>query len=394
MQVNYQFIDTLTGLEDFAKSLEGVTSVAVDLEADSMYHFQEKVCLLQMASGAASVVIDPIQIKDMSSLKPLFFNRKIKKIFHGADYDVRSLYRDFNIQINNLFDTQAACMFLGYKETGLNAVLKQKFGVSLNKKYQKKDWSVRPLPEKMIEYAVADAAYLIPLAEMLEKELEKKGRLYWVHEENKILSEVRTVSNDDNPLYLKFKGAGKLDRRSLAVLEALLGFRMHLAERKDKPLFKVFSNNALMKVALKKPVDLPSLKKAEAFSPKQIKMYDNHVIDMVAGALQIPQNELPLYPKKRAPRVDASVAARVKALKSWRDSKSQMLEIDPGLLCNNLLISAVAVQNPLNAKALEKIEELKNWQRKEFGREIIALLRKAATVQPLRHTGTKKESGL
>jgi ribonuclease D len=375
MQVNYQFIDTLTGLEDFAKSLAEVPSVAVDLEADSMYHFKEKVCLLQMASGTASVVIDPILIKDMSSLKPLFSNRKIKKIFHGADYDVRSLYRDFNIQINNLFDTQVASMFLGYKETGLNAVLKQKFGISLNKKYQKKDWSVRPLPEKMIEYAVADAAYLIPLAEMLEKELEKKGRLDWVHEENKILSEVRSVSNDGNRLYLKFKGAGKLDRRSLAVLEALLQFRMQIAVKKDKPLFKVFSNNALMKVALKKPVDLPSLKKAEAFSPKQTKIYGNPVIDIVAGALQIPQNELPLYPKKRAPRVDASVAARVKVLKSWRDSKSQMLEIDPGILCNNLLISAAAVQNPLNAKALEKIEELKNWQRKEFGREIIALLR-------------------
>jgi ribonuclease D len=246
----------------------------------------------------------------------------------------------------------------------------------LNKKYQKKDWSVRPLPEKMIEYAVADVAYLIPLAKMLEKELEKKGRLYWVHEENKNLSAVRPVSNDDNPLYLKFKGGGKLDRRSLALLEALLQFRMHIAEKKDKPLFKVFNNNALMKVALKKPVDLPSLKKAEAFSPKQIKMYGNHVIDIVDGALQIPQNELPLYPKKRAPRVDASVAARVIVLKSWRDSKSQILKIDPGLLCNNFLISAVAVQNPLNAKALEKIEELKSWQRNEFGREIIEILRK------------------
>ncbi len=375
MQVNYQFIDTLTGLEDFAKALEEVPSVAVDLEADSMYHFKEKVCLLQMAAGAASVVIDPIRIKDMSSLKPLFFNRKIKKVFHGADYDVRSLYRDFDIKINNLFDTQVASMFLGYQETGLNAVLKQKFGVSLNKKYQKKDWSVRPLPEKMIEYAVADAAYLIPLAKMLEKELEKKGRLEWVHEESKILSAVRPVSNDDNPLYLKFKGAGKLDRRSLAVLEALLQFRMHIAEKKDKPLFKIFSNNALMKVALKKPVDLPNLKRAEVFSPKQINMYGNFVIDIVDNALQIPQNELPLYPKKRVPRVDASVSARVKALKSWRDSKSQSLEIDPGLFCNNFLISAVAVQNPLNVKALEKIEGMKNWQRKEFGREIIESLR-------------------
>jgi ribonuclease D len=375
MQANYQFIDTLTGLENFAKSLEKETAVAIDLEADSMYHFKEKVCLLQMAAGAASVVIDPIKIKDMSSLKPLFFNRKIKKFFHGADYDVRSLYRDFNIKINNLFDTQVACMFLGYKETGLDAVLKKKFGISLSKKYQKKDWSVRPLPEKMMEYAVADVAYLIPLVEILEEELEKKRRLYWVYEESEILSKVRPAASDDNPLYLKFKGAGRLNRRNLAVLEALLQFRMHIAEKKDKPLYKVFSNKALMKVAFKKPVDLQSLKKTEAFSPKQINMYGDSVVDLVDNALQIPQNELPLYPKKRTPRVDASVAARVIALKSWRDSKSRVLAIDPGLLCNNVLISAVAVQNPLNAKALEKIEGMKNWQRQEFGPEIIALLR-------------------
>lgn len=375
MQANYQFIDTLTGLENFAKSLEKETAVAIDLEADSMYHFKEKVCLLQMAAGALSVVIDPIKIKDMSSLKPLFFNRKIKKFFHGADYDVRSLYRDFNIKINNLFDTQVACMFLGYKETGLDAVLKKKFGISLSKKYQKKDWSVRPLPEKMMEYAVADVAYLIPLVKILEEELEKKRRLYWVYEESEILSKVRPAASDDNPLYLKFKGAGRLNRRNLVVLEALLQFRMHIAGKKDKPLYKVFSNKALMKVAFKKPVDLQSLKKTEAFSPKQINMYGDSVVDLVDNALQIPQNELPLYPKKRAPRVDASVSARVIALKSWRDSKSQALAIDPGLLCNNFLISAVAVQNPLNAKALEKIEGIKNWQRQEFGREIIALLR-------------------
>ena len=131
MKVHFQFIDTLAGLKHFMKSVEKMTDIAVDLEADSMYHFQEKVCLIQVATINDSFVIDPIRIKDMSPLKPLFASRKIKKIFHGADYDVRSLYRDFNIKINNLFDTQVACMFLGYKETGLNAVLQQKFNIRL-----------------------------------------------------------------------------------------------------------------------------------------------------------------------------------------------------------------------------------------------------------------------
>lgn len=177
MKTSYRLIATEPELASFAKSLEQATAVAVDLEADSMYHFQEKVCLIQMAAAGDSVVIDPIRIKDMSPLKPLFLNPGIKKIIHGADYDVRSLYRDFKIKINNLFDTQIACMFLGFKETGLDAVIKQKFNVHLDKKYQRKDWSIRPLPEKMMAYAAADVIYLIPLAEMLEKALKKKAVL-------------------------------------------------------------------------------------------------------------------------------------------------------------------------------------------------------------------------
>jgi len=375
MKANFRFIDTLAGLKYFIKSVENMTDIAVDLEADSMYHFKEKVCLIQVATRNDRFVIDPIRIKDMSPLKPLFSSRKIKKIFHGADYDVRSLYRDFNIEINHLFDTQLACMFLGYKETGLDAVLQQKFNVRLNKKYQKKDWSVRPLSENMMAYAVADVAHLIPLTEILEKELEQKRRLYWIHEESELLSKVRPPLGDDEPLYLKFRGAGRLDRRSLGVLETLLQLRMRMAKKKDKPLFKIFSNTSVIEVALKKPVSLSSLRKTEKFSPKQVEMYGNQVVAVVKKSLKIPQNKLPVYPKKRAPRVTASAAERVKALKSWRDSKSQALKIDPGILISNALISAIAFQHPLDPKALKAVAEMKNWQRQEFGKEIIALSR-------------------
>jgi len=375
MKTSYRLIATRSELESFAKSLEQATAVAVDLEADSMYHFQEKVCLIQMAAASDSVVIDPIQIKDMSPLKPLFFNPGIKKIIHGADYDVRSLFRDFKIEINNLFDTQIACTFLGFKETGLDAVLKQRFNVRLDKKYQRKDWSMRPLPEKMMAYAAADVIYLIPLAEMLEKELKNEGRLDWVYEESEIISKVRPASGDDQPLYLKFRGAGRLNRRNLAALEALLQFRMRKAQKKDKPLFKIIGNSAVMKIALALPKDLPSLKKAQAFSPQQIEMYGQAVVKVVNKVLKMPDKKLPVYPKRPAPSVAASVPKRVKALKSWRDSKSQTLKIDPGILCSNALIGTVAVKNPLSAKTLEKIEELKNWQKKEFGPEIIAVLR-------------------
>jgi len=87
--------------------------IGVDLEADSFYHYFEKVCLIQIATESASYVIDPLALKDLSALHPVFSDPRIRKVFHGADYDIRSLYRDFRIEVENLFDTQSASKFLG-----------------------------------------------------------------------------------------------------------------------------------------------------------------------------------------------------------------------------------------------------------------------------------------
>ena len=370
----FEIINTGAELEDFVGRIEHEKAVGVDLEADSMYHFQEKVCLIQMATRHINVVIDPLSVEDLSPLKPIFKRRDICKVFHGADYDVRSLYRDFRIRINNLFDTELASRFLGFPETGLEAVLKKKFAVTLDKKFQRKDWSRRPLPPEMIAYAAEDAKYLLPLAKSLKAELEDKSRLGWVYEECDHLSRVRPISANDQPLFLSFKGAGKLDPRSLAVLEALLGFRRQIARKKDKPLFRILGNRSLLELAEKKPVTSNQLEKTGALSAKQISMYGREIITAIEAALRIPAKELPVYPRKKAPRVSLAVAGRVKELRNWRDKQVKKLAIDPALICTKALISAIAVKRPLKMSELAAIKEIKNWQRKEFGREIVKVL--------------------
>lgn len=374
METSYQVIDTISGLENVSRTLEKEKAVAVDLEADSMYHFKDKVCLVQMATEKSTIVVDPLQVKDLSLLKPLFANPDIKKIFHGADYDVRSFYRDFKIEINNLFDTELACRFMGNEGTGLEAVLRKYLNINLDKKYQKKDWSQRPLPQEMIDYAARDVKYLLALAEICEKELKNKGRLAWVLEDCAYLSKVRPVLSDREPLFLKFKGAGRLKSRSLGVLEALLQFRKSVAEKKDKPLFKIFGNNSIMKIATEKPVTLRRLKGIKALSGKQIHIYGNDLIEVVAGALKIPERKLPVYPKKKVPVLPYKVPKRIKTLKLWRASKARALEIDPGIICNNALITSIAIQNPVDRRTIGRIKEMKNWQKKEFGREIVQVL--------------------
>ncbi|MGD2030294.1 MAG: HRDC domain-containing protein [Desulfobacterales bacterium] len=376
MGSNYKIIDTEAGLEKAVSILERTKTIAVDMEADSMYHFQVKVCLVQMATEKSTIVVDPLQVKSLSPLKPLFSNPDIKKIFHGADYDVRSLFRDFSIEINNLFDTELAFRFLGIKETGLEAIVEKYLNINLDKRYQKKDWSQRPLPREMIDYAAGDVKYLLKLAQICGKELEKKGRLAWVLEECNCLSKVRPVLSNEEPLFLKFKGAGRLKSKSLAVLEALLQFRKEIAEKKDKPLFKIIGNDSMMKIATAKPVTLRRLKGIKALSEKQFNMYGNDLIEVVAGALKIPESKLPVYPKKKAKVLPHEVPKRVKALKSWRASKVRALKIDPGIICNNALITSIAIQNPVDIRSLDKIKEMRNWQKQEFGREIITVLRR------------------
>ncbi len=373
---DYQIIDTESELKTFTRKLEKEKTVAVDLEADSMYHFREKVCLIQIATKRANVIIDPLQVENLAPIRPFFSRHDIKKIFHGADYDVRSLYRDFNVEINNLFDTQIACRFLGIQETGLDAVLRKHFNIALDKRYQKKDWSRRPLPADMLEYAAKDAIYLVPLANLLEKELERKGRLSWVYEECADLSRVRAASSDGEPLYLKFKGAGRLKSRDLAVLEALLRFRKEVAEQKDKPLFKILGNDSLLKIAKAKPLTVRQLEKARALSRKQMRMYDKGLVEAVKEAMEIAQKDLPVYPRKKGPVLSPKVPDRVKALKRWRNTKARSLEIEPGLICNKSLISTIAIKNPRNMNDLERIKEMKNWQRDAFGKDLVTVLRK------------------
>jgi len=372
---DYRIIDTAAQLKAAAKFLETENTVAVDLEADSMYHYKEKVCLIQLTSGQSVMMIDPLAIPDLSPLKPVFANPDIRKILHGADYDIRSFYRDFHIKINHLFDTQLASRFLGAVETGLDAVLTRRFNVALEKKYQKKDWSRRPLPSEMLEYAARDVLYLIPLAKALEEELKQKDRLFWVEEENRMLSGVRSNSDHDAPLYLNFKGAGRLSPRELGILESLLQFRRAVAASKDRPLFKVLGNTTLLSIVQNQPQTTQDLAKVQPLSAKQIGMYGRDLIETVSSALAIPGENLPRYPRQRAPLLKPAARRRLKALKAWRDATALRLELDPALLCNKGLMAALARLNPRAPHELENFKEIKNWQKKVFGSEMVAALK-------------------
>jgi len=385
-------IETGAEISRVAENLFEAKSIAVDLEADSLYHYQEMVCLVQIATETDCFLIDPLKAKDISPLKPAFSNVGIRKILHGADYDIRSLYRDFGIEVNNLFDTQTACRFLGIRETGLEAVLLNRFGIKLDKKFQKRDWSRRPLPAEMTEYAAEDVRYLIPLAGILEKELKEKDRLFWVEEECELLTRVRSNSSDRGPLYLKFKGASRLDSPSLTVLEMLLQFRDALARKRNIPPFKVLGNDPIFEMALTKPLTLSELGGIKTLTQKQINTFGGNLVERIHQAISMPPQDLLRLPHKPKPKTEAVVLKRIKALKAWREMRAQNLGLDPGLLMNNALLGVLAKKNPQQEKDLEKITDLKNWQKTTLGLEILSVLKREDGLA-LRRDSSGRHSG-
>ena len=373
---DYLHVENRGALLKAVDILQKEAAIGVDLEADSMFHYQEKVCLLQFSTPSLNILVDPLAVKDLSPLAPVFKSNEIRKIFHGADYDIRSLYRDFRIEVNTLFDTQIAGRFLGLRDIGLASLLKERLNISLKKKYQKKDWSQRPLPAPMMEYAVHDTCYLLDLSRNLREELRQTGRLSFVEEECQLQTTVRGAEPNHQPLFLKFNGAGRLDRRSLAVLEALLQFRDSVARRRDLPLFKVMGNSQIMALAKRKPVNLADLQDIRGFSRKLINQLGEGILKAVHPALALPENALPLYPRKKSEKIAPRVGERVKCLKEWRDRQGGEMGVDPALICTNAQAKILALANPETPDDMNGIIGIKNWQREQFGHEICRVLKR------------------
>ena len=358
---------------DLAALLAQYPVIAVDLEADSMHNYQEKVCLLQFSTPETTILVDPLAGAELAPLQPILADPAIRKIFHAADYDIRCLARDFAFEVRGLFDTMISCQFLGEERFGLADVLRKYFAVELDKQFQRADWSKRPLSEGMIRYAAEDTGHLHRLALVLEQKLAEKGRLEWVREEFSLLEKVR-FNAQQGPEFLRFKGAATLNRRQLAVLELLLQWRDAEAQRRDCPLFRVLANQPILELARLMPRERQQLQEIAGLPPRLVDRYGGKLLDAIGRGLDLPAEDLPVYPRGERRERDPQVERRFNRLKDWRKKAAADLELDPGVLINNGVLDELARRNPASEQDLEQMSLLKNWQRRELGEAILRVL--------------------
>lgn len=370
---SFTMITTNQQVAELADILSQQKEIAVDLEMDSLHHYQEKVCLIQVSTRSQNWLIDPLACRDLQPLAAPLGDPELLVVMHGSDYDIRSLHRDFGIVVSNLFDTMIASRFLGITEFGLAALLNARFGIELDKKYQKADWSKRPLSREMSAYAVADTSDLLPLYDQLQGELLQKNRLEWCLEECRLVCQAR-VNEKEGPLFLYCKGAGKLKGRSLAILEELLQLRDALSRELDRPPFKVLSAETLMEIAEVRPRSIHDLSGIKGMSPGQTGRHATGLLAAVMRGLELPEDKLPHFPQTRRAEVTERTKERIKNLKSWRQYFSSTHALDPGVLAPNWLLEEVAELSGVEITELDTITDMRQWQKQLFGGDLINVL--------------------
>jgi len=363
------WVDRQDKFEHMVAELSAQARIAVDTESNSLHAYRERVCLVQFSTPKKDYVVDPLVLQDLSALAPLFANPKIEKIFHAAEYDLLCLKRDFGFEFANLFDTMQAARILGYAFVGLDNILADKFGLKIDKRHQKADWGARPLSSAQVDYARFDTHYLFRLRDLLEGELREKGRWELALEDFALACKVGEPKEKNNGFgWKRFAGRKDLSTRELTIVSELCVCRDHIAEKLDRPVFKVISDDILLDIARKLPekdVDLAGI----GLSNKQISLWGSDILAAMRRGV-----EAPLVKREQAKRPSDALLRRLEKLKVWRKKLAKEMLVESDIVLPKSYLNVLAENPPKNLQELKTVMNQSPTRFEKYGTEIYRLI--------------------
>jgi ribonuclease D len=351
-----------------AGAVASAVEVCLDLEADSLHHYREKTCLLQVGisdgKGASlrEFLVDPLAGADLSPLFRAMADKTL--VMHGSDYDLRRMAQDFSFRPMAIFDTMLAARLAGHKAVGFDALAGRYAGVELDHGAQKADWSQRPLSPRLIRYAIGDVHWLPIVAREIRVELATLGRAEWHRQQCAqliLLSEQATGEKEDP---WRIRGSARFERRPLAVLRELWHWREKEAEGWDRPVFMVLHNDRMLDLAewaaanpngdLSKAPELP-----RRWPPRRWKS----LRIALERAWSLPPSEDPApYVHPPRPRFEPHFGPRLDRLKAARNAIADGLKLDPSILAPNGMVEGVCRVDPTSVADFDRVERWLPWQ--------------------------------
>ena len=354
------------------RDLQAAPRLAIDLEANSMFAYRERVCLIQISTETTDYIIDPIQPIDLSGLGEIIADPAVEKVFHAAEYDLILMRRDYGWHLENLFDTMWAVRILGHSQMGLANLLEKFYGVRTSKRFQKANWCRRPLSTAELAYAQMDTHYLLPLRDRLAAELEVGGHAQEAAELFREQTNVRMPNNDFDPEGFWFmNGTFDLKPEQQAALKELYLFREREAKRRNIPHFKIIGDRTLLETVTKMPARLGDMSDIHGMSERQVQRYGRTILELIAEA----RGSSPPQPPKRTPRPPDHVLNLYDRLHRWRKMRAQARGVESDVIISRDSLWAIAHANPQSMEELVALDTLGPWRLKTYGDDILQLIR-------------------
>ena len=363
MQVVVQTDD----LEAFCSAARSHPFVTIDTEFLRETTYWPKLCLVQLATDADAVIVDPLA-KGIS-LDPLFAlldDPGIVKVFHAARQDVEIFVKLTGKVPQNLFDTQVAASVCGYGDSAsYDSLVQAIVGEKIDKSSRFTDWSARPLSEKQLTYALADVTHLRDIYKKLTAELASNGRNDWVADENRTMQSIDTYVVKPAEAYKRVKA--RLSRpRDLAALMALAEWREQRAQNNDQPRGRILKDDAIAELAIQRPKSSADFDKLRAvprgFGRSSMGAEIIAVIEKVEAIAKSDLPRLPQRPNGPSPKGPIGDLIRV-LLKSVAEREGVAARI-------------IATSDDIDQLVLDDeadVAALKGWRRKVFGDKALAI---------------------
>lgn len=353
---------------ELCKSLAQHEFITIDTEFLREKTYYPKLCLVQVSSPAKEAyAIDPLAAgMDLSPLFELLENPKVLKVFHAGRQDMEIFYNLMGKVPAPFFDTQIAAMVCGYGDSiGYENLVRNITGGSIDKTSQFTDWSVRPLSERQIIYALGDVTHLCDVYVSLRDQLIKRGRLSWLDQENEILATAETYQNNPYKTWERVKIRSP-QPKSLAILREVAAWREIQAQTRNIPKTWIMKDETLAEIAGHAPTNIEQLKKIRGISSDiaQSKTGEQ-ILGCIKTALATPKSDWP-QPEKRVvlpPRVSAAIDI----LKMLLKVQCTEHDVAPKLVASQNDIEAIALDDNANVPAL------KGWRREVFGDDALAV---------------------
>ena len=344
--------------------------IAMDTESNSRHRYPERVCLIQLATQQKVYLIDALAVEDMKPIGELLADDAVVKVIHGADYDMRSVHRQWGFRVRNLFDSSIAARFVGMSNYGLSAVTGELLGIQIakNTRLQRGDWTQRPLKSEALTYAATDVCYLLDIYEGLKQRLCTLGRDKWVSEECSRLEKIRYIAPDPETAFLSVKGSHRLDGQQKAILKRLFIFRESEARRRDRPPYYVLPNETLIHMATNAGVDFRQL-------PSLRRQVDTRFGRLVQVSLRKGMTDPPITSPFRDRKQPATPndLERLHRLKKWRSDQAAQLSIDASLIWPAASLERLS-RNPHILEVELESAEVRKWQREQFAGALSVVL--------------------